>query len=84
MGIWIRVQSKDLILKIHAIYVHGTDVCGTPAYGRDITLGTYGTKGQALMVLGDIQVEIVRQGLMQVEKEYRLSLPDIVFRMPEE
>jgi|LSQX01.2.fsa_nt_gb hypothetical protein len=54
----------------------------TDSYNRDITLGTYRTEERALMVLDDIQNEIVRQGLMHIEKEYRPSLPDIVFQMP--
>ena len=53
MGIWIRSQDKEKLIKCEDIQISGTDIVNFTRYGV-VELGKYSTKEKALKVLDEI------------------------------
>lgn len=50
MGLWVRSQHKEMLIKVNNFFVNDLFVCG-----NGIALGKYSTKEKALKVLDMIQ-----------------------------
>lgn len=84
MGIWIRSQDKEKLIKCEDIQISGTDIVNFTRYGV-VELGKYSTKEKALNVLDMIQ-ECIESNNSHHNSQWD-STPHLVynvFQMPQD
>lgn len=55
MNLWVRSQSKKILMKVTKVHIWGGDILASGYTEFDEIIGEYNTKERALEVLNEIQ-----------------------------